>query len=99
MRSTSTTPSRRTSEPEPAATLQEQEQMGVACAIFPAMTTSVGLQAVWELLNDFMERGPVAMAERAAAARASKWGPVRFDTFAQLSQADITRIEGQFLPK
>src|SRR6266567_281013 len=85
--------------PPPAPTLQELEDMGVACAIFPAMTTSAGLQAVWELLNDFMERGPVAMAERSAAARASKWGPVRFDTFAQFRQADITRIEEQFLPK
>jgi 2-methylisocitrate lyase-like PEP mutase family enzyme len=85
--------------PPPAPSLQDLEAMGVACAIFPAMTTSVGLQAVWDLLNDFMERGPVAMAERAAAARASKWGQVRFDTFAQLTQADIARIEEQFLPK
>jgi len=85
--------------PPPAPSLQQLEEMGVACAIFPAMTTSVGLQSVWELLNDFMERGPIAMAERSAAARASKWGPVRFDSFAQFSQADITRIEEQFLPK
>jgi 2-methylisocitrate lyase-like PEP mutase family enzyme len=85
--------------PPPAPTLQQLEEWGVACAIFPAMTTSVGQQAVWELLNDFMERGPVAMAERAAAARASKWGPVLFDTFAQLTQDDITQIEEQFLPE
>jgi len=87
------------SGPPPAPSLKDLEDMGVACAIFPAMTTSVGLQAVWEALNDFMERGPVAMAERAAAGRASKWGQVRFDSFAQLTQKEIARIEEEYLPK
>lgn len=85
--------------PPPEPSLKELEDMGVACAIFPALTTSVGLQAVWELLNDFRERGPLALAERRDAARASKWGPVRFDSFAALSQEKIKELEDAFLPQ
>jgi len=84
--------------PPPEPTLQQLEDLGVAAALFPALTTSVGQQAVWELLNDFRERGPIALAERRDAARASKWGPVRFDTFASLPSSKIKEIEDAFLP-
>ncbi len=82
--------------PEPA--LEQLEEWGVAAALFPGLTTSVGLQATWELLNDFRERGPVAMAERREAARRSKWGAVRFDSFAQLTEEKIRAIEDAYLP-
>jgi len=82
--------------PEPA--FQQLEDWGVAAALFPGLTTSVGLQATWELLNDLRERGPAAMAERREAARRSKWGAVRFDTFAQLTQEQIKAIEDEYLP-
>jgi 2-methylisocitrate lyase-like PEP mutase family enzyme len=85
--------------PPPEPTIEQLEKMGVACHLYPAMTTSVGLQATWELLNDFKERGPVAMKERREAARNSKWGPVRFDTFASLNQDKIRYIEDNFLPQ
>jgi len=85
--------------PPPEPTLEQLESMGIAAALYPAMTTSVGLQATWELLNDFKERGPIALAERREAAQASKWGQVRFDTFAGLSQRQITEIEERYLPK
>jgi 2-methylisocitrate lyase-like PEP mutase family enzyme len=84
--------------PPPEPTLQDLEDMGVAAALFPAMTTSAGLQATWDVLNDFRERGPIALAERRDLARASKWGPVRFDTFATPSADAIKALEDQFLP-
>ena len=68
-------------------------------AIFPALTSSVGLQAVWELLNDFRERGPVAMDERRQAAAASKWGPVRFHDFVHPNPALVREIEDNYLPQ
>ena len=85
--------------PPPAPSLEELEAWGVAIAIFPAMTTSVGLQATWELLNDFKERGLVAMEERREQAAKSKWGTVRFNTFANPSAEKVREIEDQFLPK
>ena len=84
--------------PPPEPTPEQLEAMGVAAAIFPALTSSVGLQATWELLNDFKERGPVALSERRAAARASKWGTVRFDNLSLLNEAKIHEIEDAFLP-
>ena len=83
----------------PGPTLEELQAWGVAVAIFPALTSSVGLQAVWELLNDFRERGPVAMDERRQAAAASKWGPVRFHDFVHPNPALVREIEDNYLPQ
>jgi len=85
--------------PPPAPTLQELEDMGVAACLFPGMTSSLGLQATWDLLNDLKERGQVALEQRRAATTESKWGRVRFDTFASFSQDDIARLENEFLPQ
>jgi hypothetical protein len=83
--------------PPPAPTLQDLEDMGVAACLFPGMTSSLGLQATWDLLNELKQRGQAALDERPAPS-ASKWGRVRFDTFAAFSHEDITRLEGEFLP-
>jgi len=84
--------------PPPEPTLQQLEDWGIAAAIYPGMTTGIGLQATWELINDFKERGSIANKD-ARAKMSGKWGNVRFDTFAQFSKDDITRIENDFLPK
>jgi 2-methylisocitrate lyase-like PEP mutase family enzyme len=84
--------------PPPAPTLQQLEDMGIACAIFPGMTSSSGLQATWDLLNDLKERGQAALAERRTPDEAGKWGRVRFDSFAWLDQTKIRQIEDSFLP-
>jgi 2-methylisocitrate lyase-like PEP mutase family enzyme len=83
--------------PPPAPTLQELEDMGVAACLFPGMTSSMGLQATWDLLNELKQRGQAALDERPSPAP-SKWGRVRFDTFAAFSHEEITRMEGEFLP-
>lgn len=82
----------------PAPTLEELQQWGVAVAIFPAMTSSVGLQAVWELLNDFKERGIAAMDERRQQAAASKWGATNFHDYVYPGGALVRNVEDTFLP-
>jgi 2-methylisocitrate lyase-like PEP mutase family enzyme len=85
--------------PPPAPTLQQLQDMGIAVAIFPGMTSSPGLQATWDLLNDLSERGQTALDERRAPAEPSKWGRVRFDTFAYLPQSKIKEMEDAYLPE
>ncbi len=60
------------------------------------ITTTFAVQAIWQLLNDFRERGPVALAERAAQARNSKWGVI--DTKRLVGSEEIRALEDQFLP-
>ena len=83
----------------PAPSLEELQAWGISAAIFPAMTTSVGLQATWEFLNDFKERGQVAADERREQTRTSKWGPARFSNFSKPNSDLVKEIEDQFLPK
>ena len=82
----------------PAPSLQELENWGISAAIFPAMTTSVGLQATWEFLNDFKERGLVAADERNAQTRMNKWGSVRFSNFSTPNAGMVKRIEDDYVP-
>ena len=42
-------------------TLQELQDAGAAAAWYPALTTMAGLQASWDFLNDFQERGTKAI--------------------------------------
>ena len=85
--------------PPPGPTLEELQEWGAAVAIFPALTSSVGLQAVWELLNDFKERGLVAMDERRQQAAAGKWGAVRLHDFVHPGDALVRGIEDEYLPQ
>ena len=77
--------------PSPA----EYEDMGVRIALYPTFTSTYAMQAIWQLLNDFRERGPVALAERSAQAKASKWGVI--DAKRMLGASDIRGLEEQFL--
>ena len=83
--------------PPPGPALDQLVQFGAAAAIFPGMTSSGGLQDTWELLNDLRERGQLALDERRAPARESRWGRVRFDTFVSPSQARVKEIEAAYL--
>ena len=83
--------------PQPGPTLQQLEDMGVAAAIFPAMTSSLGLQATWDLLNDLAERGQAALDERRVPQSEGKWGRVRFDTFVNPGHERVKEIEALFL--
>jgi 2-methylisocitrate lyase-like PEP mutase family enzyme len=83
--------------PQPGPTLDQLQQWGAAAAIFPGMTSSIGLQQTWDLLNDLRERGQSALDERRAPAVDSKWGRVRFDSFVSPSQERVKEIEAAFL--
>ena len=83
----------------PAPSLEELQEWGVAVAIFPAMTSSVGLQAVWELMNDFKERGLAAMSDRRQQAAAGKWGAADFHNFVYPGGALVRDIEDKYLPR
>ncbi len=71
--------------------------MGAAGVLYPALTTSIGLQATWEFLNEFMERGPVALQECAERVRASRWGAVPRHSSPLLEVDKIKELEKQYL--
>lgn len=72
--------------------------MGAAGQLFPAMTTSVGLQAAWDFLNDFKERGMAAQEEWLQKGRSSPWGPVGRHSGELMGSARIRELEERFLP-
>jgi 2-methylisocitrate lyase-like PEP mutase family enzyme len=53
---------------------QAQQDAGAAAAWFPALTTMAGLQANWDFLNDFQQRGTLALDALRAQAAQSPWG-------------------------
>src|SRR4029077_8755087 len=60
----------------PSPTFDEFQKLGAAAVLYPSLTTANGLQATWELLHEFKERGPVVLDEWNKKAEASKWGMV-----------------------
>jgi 2-methylisocitrate lyase-like PEP mutase family enzyme len=75
---------------------QEYEELGVKIALYPTFTSTFAVQFIWQLLNDFRERGPAALAERSSAARASKWGLV--DQKGLMGAYKIRALEDLYLP-
>ena len=49
--------------PRPSPTFEEFQKLGAAAVLYPSLTTANGLQATWELLHEFKERGPVVLEE------------------------------------
>lgn len=78
---------------------EEWRQIGAAGVLYPAMTTSVGLQTVWEFLNDFKERGRAAQEEWSARSRQSKWGSVGRESSLAMSLDLIRQLEDAYLPQ
>lgn len=85
--------------PPPAPTLEEWVQIGAAGVLYPSMTTSVGLQAVWELMNDFKERGVQALQDSQKRARDGKWGSINPQSLLNPSAEKVARLEADYLPK
>jgi hypothetical protein len=77
--------------------MQDLQDWGVAAIIYPGMTTGIGLQATWEYINDFKERGDAASRD-ARQHFTGRWGSVRFDTFATPSKDLVDAIERDYLP-
>ena len=58
----------------PYPSLEAQRAAGAAAAWFPALTTMAGLQANWDFLNDFRQRGTRVVDEFLQRAAQSPWG-------------------------
>jgi 2-methylisocitrate lyase-like PEP mutase family enzyme len=82
--------------PPPAPTLEEWQALGAAVAIYPALTTNAALQATWDLLHDFKERGTAALEEADRRAKSSRWGIASRAALADSPQ--VQRLEESFLP-
>jgi 2-methylisocitrate lyase-like PEP mutase family enzyme len=57
----------------PYPSLEEQQAAGAAAAWFPALTTMAGLQANWDFLHDFKERGTGVIDELRERSAQSQW--------------------------
>jgi 2-methylisocitrate lyase-like PEP mutase family enzyme len=78
-------------------TLGEMQEAGAAAAWFPGLTTMAGLQASWDFLNDFKERGTGAIDRLLAQAARSKWGAVSNGSI--LGAQRLREMEDKYLPK
>ncbi len=85
--------------PPPSPNLDEFETLGAASVLFPSLTTAVGLQAIWEFLNDFKERGTVALEEWGQRAQSSRWGALRRNSSPLLDIDKIRELEDEYLPE
>jgi len=85
--------------PRPSPTFEEFQKLGAAAVLYPSLTTANGLQATWELLHEFKERGPVVLEEWNKRARTSPWGMVPRTQDPILPAAKIQRLEEEFIPK
>jgi len=81
---------------EPAPQPAEYEALGARIVLYPTFCSTYAIQAVWQLLNEFRERGPHALAERVAAVKASRWGLV--DVKHLIGADEIRTLEDKFLP-
>lgn len=85
--------------PPPSPTFDEFQSLGAAAVLFPSLTTANGLQATWDLMHEFKERGPVVLEEWNRRAQASPWGVVP-RTGAPLIDTDkIHKLEETFIPE
>ena len=77
-------------------TLEELQEAGAAAAWYPALTTMAGLQASWDFLHDFMERGTEAIDEFLATTAQSRWGVASNGNI--LGVQRIREMEDKYLP-
>ena len=77
-------------------TLEELQEAGAAAAWYPSLTTMAALQASWDFLHDFKERGTGAIDDFLSAAGQSRWGVA---TNGGILGAQHTReMEDKYLP-
>ena len=85
--------------PPPSPTLEDFKKLGAAAVLFPSLTTANGLQATWELMHEFKEKGPAALEEWNARAQKSKWGVVPRATEPLIGIGKIKKLEKDFIPE
>ena len=76
--------------------LEELQAAGAAAAWYPALTTMTGLQASWDFLNEFRERGTSAIDDFLASAAQSKWGVASNGNILRAER--IREMEDKYLP-
>jgi 2-methylisocitrate lyase-like PEP mutase family enzyme len=81
----------------PYPSLEEQQAAGAAAAWFPALTTMAGLQANWDFLNDFKERGTRVIDEFLQRAAQSTWGVASNGSI--LGARRIQDMEDTYIPR
>ena len=85
--------------PRPSPTFEEFQKLGAAAVLYPSLTTANGLQATWELLHEFKERGPGVLEEWNKKAQESPVGMVPRTQDPILPAEKIRKIEDEFIPK
>ena len=80
----------------PYPSLQAQQDAGAAAAWFPALTTMAGLQANWDFLSDFRQRGTLALDALRAHATQSPWGVASNGRI--LDESHLRSMEEMYLP-
>jgi 2-methylisocitrate lyase-like PEP mutase family enzyme len=85
--------------PAPSPTLEEFRDLGAAAVLFPSLTTAVGLQAIWEFLNDFKELGTAAIEEWGRRAQTSRWGALKRNSAPLLDIDKIRELEEKYIPR
>ena len=82
---------------QPHPSLEDQEAAGCAGAFYPGLTTMAGLQASWDFMNDFKERGTIALQEFRERAERSKWGAIDNNRVTELPR--VREMEEKYLPR
>jgi len=85
--------------PRPSPTFEEFQKLGASAVLYPSLTTANGLQATWELLHEFKQRGPIVLEEWNKKAQASPWGVVPRTQDPILPAKKIHQLEDDFIPK
>src|SRR5437870_1709329 len=80
----------------PYPSLQAQQDAGAAAAWFPALTTMAGLQANWDFLSDFQQRGTLALDALRTQAAQSPWGVASNGRI--LDEPRLRSMEEMYLP-
>jgi hypothetical protein len=81
---------------DPGPTIDEYERLGLRIALFPVLASKAGMQAAWDALHDFKQRGTAALADLARGAAESPWGKVPLTSLT--GAGAIRHLEEDFLP-
>lgn len=82
--------------PQTHPTLEQLQEAGAAAAWYPGLTTLAALQANWDFLSDFKQRGVRALDDFQKQAAQSKWGAVSNGRI--LGAQRIREMEDKYLP-
>jgi len=82
--------------PQTHPTLEQLQEAGAAAAWYPGLTTLAALQANWDFLNDFKQRGVRAIDDFQKQAAQSKWGAISNGRILEAQR--IREMEDKYLP-